>query len=241
MVAGESLPRGVLDKVRALLAKAESTTFDAEAEAFTAKAQELMTRHRIDRAVLGARGNRYREEEPGHRRFRIENPYAGAKALLLSKVADANGCRAVWSKSLGFTTVFGFIDELDAVDELFTSLLVQATAALRRAGSKYDRYGQSRTARFRRSFLVAFAVRIGQRLHETVDAVVEAAVVETGTELVPILTARATATLAAAEAAFPATRGFSPAATDGEGWFAGTRFADQADLSAAPELTHRTA
>jgi hypothetical protein len=200
-----------------------------------------MTRHRIDRAVLGARGNRYHAEEPGGRRFRVENPYADAKALLLSNVADANGCRAVWSKSLGFTTVFGFVDELDAVDELFTSLLVQATAALRRAGSKYDQYGRSRTTRFRRAFLVAFALRIGQRLHETVDAAVEVAVVETGTALVPILAARESATLAAAEAAFPETRGFSPAATDGEGWYAGTCFADQADLSAAPELAHRTA
>src|SRR5690242_16171326 len=35
-----SLPDGLLERVRALLAKAESTTFDAEAEAFTAKAQE---------------------------------------------------------------------------------------------------------------------------------------------------------------------------------------------------------
>jgi hypothetical protein len=241
MVSADSLPHGVLDKVRALLAKAESTTFDAEAEAFTAKAQELMARHRIDRALLAARGNRHGSEEPGSRRFWVDNPYADAKAVLLSNVADANGCRAVWSKSLGFATVFGFVDELDAVDELFTSLLVQATAALTRAGSKYDQYGRSRTTRFRRSFLLAFALRIGQRLHETVDSAVEVAVVETGTALVPILAARVSATLAAAEAAFPETRGFSPAATDGEGWYAGTRFAHQADLSAASELTRRTA
>ena len=38
------LPDGLLDKVRALLAKAESTRFEAEADAFTAKAQELMAR-----------------------------------------------------------------------------------------------------------------------------------------------------------------------------------------------------
>ena len=184
-----TLPQGVLDKVRALLAKAESTTFDAEADAFTAKAQELMARHRIDRAVFEAREDRHRPEEPDRRRFEVGDPYADAKAMLLANVADANGCTAVWSKTEGFTTVFGFFDELDAVDELFTSLLVQATAALRRAGSKSDGYGRSRTTRFRRSFLVAFAVRIGQRLRETVDATVESAVAETGTALVPILAA----------------------------------------------------
>ncbi len=239
-IDGGPLPGGLLDKVRALLAKAESTNFDAEAEAFTAKAQALMARHRIDRAVLDARGLG-RGEEPVGRRFGIDDPYAGPKATLLGNVAGANGCRAVWSKGLGFSTVFGFADELDAVDELFTSLLVQATAALRRAGSKHDGYGRSRTKSFRRSFLVAFAIRIGQRLRDTVAATVETARVETGTALVPILAARAGATSAAAEAAFPETRSFSPAATDGEGWYAGTRFADQADLSVNPKLTRRTA
>ncbi|MEE3919447.1 DUF2786 domain-containing protein [Micromonospora sp. BRA006-A] len=44
----------MLDRVRALLAKAESTGYPAEAEAFTAKAQELMARHSIDAALLDA-------------------------------------------------------------------------------------------------------------------------------------------------------------------------------------------
>jgi hypothetical protein len=132
-----SLPEGLLERVRALLAKAESTTFDAEAEAFTAKAQELMARHRIDRAVVDAAGAG--AEEPIGRRVAIDNPYANAKATLLAQVAGPNGCRAVWSKDLGFSTVFGFASELDGVEELFTSLLVQATVALQHAGSQQDR------------------------------------------------------------------------------------------------------
>ncbi len=115
---GASLPRPVLDKVRALLAKAESTTFDAEAEAFTAKAQELMTRYRIDRAMLGRDGAR--GDDPIGRRIVIDDPYADARATLLDQVARANGCRTAWSKDLGFSTVFGFGAELDAVEELFT-------------------------------------------------------------------------------------------------------------------------
>ena len=239
-VLGGSLPGGVLDKVRALLAKAESTTFDAEAEAFTAKAQELMARHRIDRAVLDASG-KDRREEPVGRRIGVDDPYADARATLLAAVSDANGCRAVWSKDMGFSTVFGFVDDLDAVEELFTSLLVQATAALRREGSKQDRSGRSRTTRFRRSFLVAFAARIGQRLRDTVHATVDAASAETGTALVPILAARDDAARAAAEAAFPETGSFSPSANDGEGWYAGTLFGDQADLAIGPELAGRSA
>ncbi len=232
-VAGASLPDGVLDKVRALLAKAESTTFDAEADAFTAKAQELMARHRIDRALLESRGGC--RDAPVGRRIGVADPYADAKALLLGCIADANGCRAVWSRPLASSTVFGFADELDGVEELFTSLLVQASAALRREGSKRDGHGRSRTTRFRRSFLVAFAVRIGHRLEETVDATVASASAETGVALVPVLAARRDATDAAAAAAFPEVGSFAAPATDAEGWYAGTLFGDHADLAVGAE------
>jgi hypothetical protein len=222
-------PPAIFGKVRALLAKAESTTFDAEAEALTAKAQELMARHRIDRALLehDLQDSRIR---PVGRRIGVDDPYAEAKALMLGEIAAAHGCHAVWSKSLGFTTVFGFADELDAVEELFTSLLVQATVALQREGSKVDRHGRSRTTRFRRSFLVAFGVRIGRRLRATVAATVTAADAVTPLALVPILAERDAAAKQAASAAFPEAGQFSPSATDGEGWYAGTLFGDLADL-----------
>jgi hypothetical protein len=239
-VPEHALPRGILHKVRALLAKAESTTFEAEAETFTAKAQELMARHRIDRAVLGASG-RESGEVPVGRRIGIDSPYSNAKAILLCDVADANGCRAVWSRGLGFATVFGYAGELDAVEELFTSLLVQATSALQREGSKYDHRGRSRTAQFRRSFLVAFAYRIGQRLRATIDETVEAASAAAGTELVPLLAARTERAVAAARDMYPTTRTLSTRASDREGWSAGTAFGDRADLSMAPRLNERVA
>lgn len=234
-VPAGSLPDDLLDKVRALLAKAESTTFEAEAEAFTAKAQELMARHRIDRAVIDARSP-HRDEPPVGRRLGVDDPYADAKAALLAAIASANGCRAVWCRELGISTVFGLAGQIAAVEELFTSLLVQATAALRREGSKQDRWGTSRTTRFRRSFLVAFAIRIGQRLRETVEATVSAASEEEGPALLPILAARDDEVQAAAQAAFPKLGTFSPAATDREGWVAGTIFGSQADLAVGPTL-----
>ncbi|MFD0330099.1 DUF2786 domain-containing protein [Streptacidiphilus monticola] len=48
----------MLGRIRALLAKAESTDFPEEAEALSAKAQELMARHSIDAALLSARSGR---------------------------------------------------------------------------------------------------------------------------------------------------------------------------------------
>lgn len=232
----DSLPSGILTKVRALLAKAESTTFEAEAEALTAKAQELMTRYRVDRAMLDHDRKDASTPEPIGRRITIDDPYADAKATLLSGVARPNGCRAVWAKPLRHCTVFGFADELDAVEELFTSLLVQAEHALLREGSKLDAFGRTRTKQFRRSFLVAFAHRIGQRLREAVDDTVEAATVETGTALVPLLAAREEATEAAVTKTFPRLGTFRQSVSDAEGWQAGTAFADKANLTVSPRL-----
>lgn len=233
-------PSGVLHKVRALLSKAESTQFEAEAEAFTAKAQELMARYRIDRALLDSASPEHRDAPIG-RRIVLSDPYAETKAVLLGVVAETNGCRAVWSKHEGFSTVFGFADELDGVEELFTSLLVQSQLALRREGSKRDQWGRSRTTRFRRSFLVAFAVRIGERLREVVDAMVMSAGAEKGVALVPILAARQEAVSAAAADAFPRAHSFSATASDREGWYLGRICGDQADLAKGPRLEQRPA
>ena len=93
-----------------------------------------------------------------------------------------------------------------------------------------DAAGRSRTKRFRRSFLLAFAFRIGQRLRETVDITVSTVAAETGTALVPLLTSRDIAAAAAAKAAFPHIESFSPSASDREGWFKGRLFAETTDL-----------
>src|SRR6266704_2970169 len=81
-----------LERVRALLAKAESTSFAEEAEAYTAKAQELMARHSIDYALLSV-GTGIRDQPVG-RRIGIDNPYAAPKVLLHAAAAGANRCRA---------------------------------------------------------------------------------------------------------------------------------------------------
>ena len=128
----------MLTKVRALLAKAESTDFEEEAGALTAKAQELMARHAIDHAMVTGRD----DSDPCGRRIGIDDPYALGKANLLAAVAGANRCRAVWMDRYGFSTVFGFPGDLDIVDLLYTSLLVQANRAMTVAGSVRDQAGK---------------------------------------------------------------------------------------------------
>lgn len=217
----------VLRKVTSLLAKAESTNFPDEAEALTAKAQQLMTRHAIDRAHLDAG----RDEAPrvGGRRIGVDDPYAGARYLLLAAVAEANRCRAVWTRQWWFATVFGDEGDLDTVEMLFTSLLVQATRAMVAEPRPPGRSTAGGTRSFRQSFLVAFAGRVGERLAQAAEQVV-ADESTRSTALVPVFAARREAADAAVAAAFPDLRTTRMTARNAAGWQAGTRAADRAQL-----------
>jgi hypothetical protein len=232
----EHLDPGLLDKVRALLAKAESTTFEAEALAFTAKAQELMARHAIDQALLDH--DEGHGDEPEGCRVRIEDPYAGEKAMLLGVVAAANRSRTVWDKQLGFSTVFGFANDLDSIELLYTSLLVQANAAMLAHGPQRDRHGRSKTRSFRQSFLVGFATRVGQRLRQATDEVVEQAAAEQGgtTALVPVLAEREQQADDAMRATFPGATGREIRVGNHSGWVAGQVAGEQASLALGDPL-----
>jgi hypothetical protein len=88
----------------------------------------------------------------GGRRIWLDNPYLIAKSMLIDVVASANRARAVFSEALGFVTVLGDEVDLDIVEMLSTSLLVQATTAMLAAGPQTDVRGQSRTRSYRQSF-----------------------------------------------------------------------------------------
>jgi hypothetical protein len=236
---GSPADQRMLGRIRALLAKAESTEFAEEAEALSARAQELMAKYSIDHALLVAESGR--EQTPGGRRIAVDNPYEAPKVTLLQTVAQANRCRVVWSKDIGLVTVIGFPADLDAVELLFTSLLVQANTAMLRAGGKQDAYGRSRTRAFRTSFLVSYAIRIGERLSEAAGHAEQEAVAEQraaaggsgGTDLVPFLAARHQAVDDAVDEMFAdakLTRGRAVRATDAEGWTSGRAAADLASL-----------
>ncbi|MEI5008415.1 DUF2786 domain-containing protein [Streptomyces sp. PmtA] len=165
-------------KVRVLLAKAESTEFPEEVEALTAKAQQLMAQHSIDAALPDAEQDT--PQVPGGVRVGVDAPYEEPKAHLLQAVAEANRCRTVWSRNLGFPTVVGFAADARAVELLYTSLLVQAQSALHAARSRTCRYGASRTRSYRQSFLTAYATRIAQRLSRATEQATKAAGENTG-------------------------------------------------------------
>lgn len=220
--AGE-VDQKALGRVRALLAKAEATEFPDEAEALSAKAQELMSRYSLHQAV--ADHERGRVPVAAARRIWIDSPYAGPKALLVQAVATANRCRAVWTENFGFVTVVGSETDLNLVELLSTSLLVQANRAMLAAGRQVSGRGQSRTRSFRQSFLIAYATRIGERLDAT-DATVAAQVNDS--RLLPVLAARNRAADELAERLFPGMVHRRVPVSNGAGWSAGRAAADLA-------------
>jgi hypothetical protein len=171
--------------------------------------------------------------------------------MLLQAIASANRCRSVWSKSFGYATVFGDEADLEGVELLYTSLLVQAARAMLapppgRAGGRSATAAAEagRTRSFRQSFLVSFAVRIGDRLAEAVEAATAAAAEASSVRreaLLPVLAGQRAAAEAACEAAFPEVRATTISARDWAGWHAGKQAAEaaQLDLHAPVRATRR--
>ncbi|MFC7909678.1 DUF2786 domain-containing protein [Streptomyces nigra] len=212
----------MLTRIRALLAKAEATGFPQEAEALTAKAQELMARHSIDEALVASRASAGAADAPGACRIGVEPPYEQAKAVLLDAVARANHCRAVWNEPFGFSTVVGFDADLEVVELLYTSLLVQAQTAMTKAEAAQRAGGRRRTKTFRQSFLAAYAHQVSTRL-------TAAARTPVTDDLLPVLASREVAVTDRLDRMFPRTtttrlRGVS----DDAGWTEGAEAADRA-------------
>ncbi|GAB2551078.1 DUF2786 domain-containing protein [Nocardia heshunensis] len=216
----------VLGRVRGLLAKAESTSFPEEAETLSAKAQELMTKYALDRVLVDA--DHAVPDLPGARRIWLDTPYTDAKALLIDVVATANRCRAIFASSWGFMTVIGDDADLDAIEILSTSLLVQATRAMIANGDNASRTDEARTRAFRKAFLIAYATRIGERL-----AAATAATIAESPEpqrLLPVLASHQLAVDTAFDTLFPQTRNRGISIRSAAGWDAGRAAADHAHL-----------
>jgi hypothetical protein len=150
---------------------------------------------------------------------------------VLGVVATTNRGRCVWDGDWSFMTVVAHEGDLDAIDLLFTSLLVQATRAMLARGRQEDRSGRSRTRSFRQSFLVAFARRIHERLEAATAAAQHHATEEHGGMLLPVLAGRIHAVDDKVAELFPRLGRFAGAtATNREGWVAGRVAAEMATL-----------
>jgi hypothetical protein len=155
------LTTNMLDRVRKLLAVAEHpNTPPEEADTAARAAERLIAKYAIDDALLEAAAQT--KTQPESRTVVVHPPYASAKTSLVGAVASAHDVRAINVRSTGgppHVILIGFPADLQVVDLLYTSLLLQATTSVRR---------QTASGRaFRRAFLIGFAAEVGERLRAT--------------------------------------------------------------------------
>ncbi len=148
----------VLNRVRALLAKAEATQFGGEAELLTAKAQDLMTRHAIDEAMLHQVVD---DVTVITRRIRLHSPYISTKVSLLNAVGQANRTRVVHLESvdMAFLTAYAvrigerLADASAGATASYGSELVTVLRAQEQAvQAEFDRLFPNTSSRGPRSF-----------------------------------------------------------------------------------------
>jgi len=227
----------LLDRVRKLLAKAEAEGVTPhEAEALTVKAAELMARHGIDRARLGALHPE--TDLPTDRMFALDNPWANVKAHLLSGLAQALRCQCVLLRGSdpGMRLhAFGYASDIERADILFTSLLVQMARGL--AAQQVPAAAPSAKA-WRRSWMLGYCAAVVTRVRAAEQDAAEAsdarrdAAADGGPSTAVVLADRSLTIQRNAQRAYPRTRQARLTYT-GNGYSDGYREGEKADIGGA--------
>lgn len=173
-----------LDRIAALLAKAERTDNPIEAELYLAKAQALATQASVDLAVARARiAKREAREQPTNKTIHIGEPAQRANRHLVALFLSIGHCNALKidiAHNSTYVIAYGMPSDIEVCETLYASLATQmatsATAWLKRGEWRGDRYRSregyakehtSQTARA--AFYTAFIERIAQRLREAYE------------------------------------------------------------------------
>ena len=230
----------LVDRVRKLLAKAESTSNANEAEAFSAKAAELIAAHRLDPDHVRDSLDR---GTVGLRRIPLgRGAYVRARLALLMAVAHSHDCEVVFETGPDGTVavVAGFDTDLVVTALLYESLHVQAAGQM--ATTKLAT--PAATQRWRRSFLFGYARRVDDVLdasrRQAATAGAPTLFDDGGAPSTPDLLARGERVKAFAKEAFGpvrTARAVRPATA--KGWNEGHRAAGSADIGRSRLGTRR--
>ena len=163
-----------LDRIGKLLAQAEGTDNEHEAEAFVTRAQELATAYAVDlelaRARQASRRLRAVEEAFEQRRLVIgERGRRGNRHLvyLYLAVAQVNDVMVNVATNSTFVIGFGYPADLDVVERLWASLSTQmATAAARRMRAGEHTDAGVAGVSWRLSFYEGWVHAVAQRLEQ---------------------------------------------------------------------------
>ena len=155
----------VADKVRKLLTQAEDpAATPEEAQAFTMKAQQLMLKYSIELAMISDATTAGQLVEQG---WTVDAPYASHKVSLISAVARANDCRAIYtdlSAGRKRVDVVGYPGDVEWVQTLSASLTFQLAAALADAAACKPDHVHGRT--FAVGFIQGFVAEVAGRLQQ---------------------------------------------------------------------------
>ena len=162
-------------KIAALLAKAEATDNDHEAEAFSAKAEALMIKWGVDEAMLAAVAGNNNPEKIVKADLEQTGVYHTAWMMLANNIAIGLGSlqtvRSTW-KNTTMVHVIGHESDVARFRMLFESLKAQADGAVkhwwklnRDSFTDWDgTVDQGTGFRARRSFLISFGSVVNRRL-----------------------------------------------------------------------------
>jgi hypothetical protein len=173
-----------LDRISALLAKAERTDNEAEADAYLMKAQQLATLASVDLAVARARiARREGRQQPESRTTSIGEKGKRANPHLISlfvAIAHANEAQVDVAANSTYVIGYGMPADLDVVETMFGSLavhMVHSGQSFVTSGQWRGESYQARVARSRRgesrphtavtaraAFYRAYVERIRERL-----------------------------------------------------------------------------
>jgi hypothetical protein len=229
---GEASAR-LLDRVRKLLAKAEDESVTPpEAQALTAKAASLMAKYGIDRALLAA--SRPETDRPSSRMLDIDRPWARVKAHLVCGLGSAlRGQAILLSTQTGVKVhLFGYQSDLERLDVLYTSVLIQMWHGL--AGAEVPSWCSSPRA-WRRSWLLGFATAVISRVRAAEHAAAcraTAPAAADASRTALVLADRAQLIRREAERAYPLTR-TARVTYSGTGYRDGYANGQRADIGAA--------
>ncbi len=182
-----------LDRIAALLAKAERTDNEAEADAYLMKAQQLATLASIDLAVARARtARREARQQPESRTTTIGEKGRRANPHLIAlyvAIAHANDARVDVASNSTYVIGYGMAADLDVVETIFGSLAVHmvhagqayvvagdwrgetyvATSGRERRGTRRPHTAQTARAAFYRAYVERISERLEQARRDALD------------------------------------------------------------------------
>lgn len=158
----ETAMSDIVDRIRALMAKAESSQFPGEAESFMAKAQQLIDKYCIDQAQL----QHEEHEQIGHQVVKLKDPYSKERSMIWAAVARANRCEIVTHMFQGSSktnqiSLVGRSTDRELVAVIAHSLENQALSQMKRIDLTRSRLSPVVQ---KRSFLRGFAAQVQTRL-----------------------------------------------------------------------------